>query len=795
MKLVDLDKKIPTLNNLSLREVFESGAINENTTRLFQNGTLEFLTPTKFKLTNLINNPSSFYRISFTLPYNVNLNDKLYRVFDVIERTDLITSFYRVGTSGDASSSDNTTTLGRSSYVNVADFLFTRLQLTRNNIFTTPNSFTVDNLHTINLTALGIASLTKAQMDAYYELYQSGVQATGFVQKTSKNLFDGKFEKGAISIDSGINTVSDNFSIRNIGFIKINANTSYTYSNSLTFTNNRFFWYNSNFNYISYIQANTATSPSNAAYVRFRTFSSVENSLIGSTQIQLELGSTATAYQPYRPFAIAKGIDEVAYSTKTYREIFEGGDKSNIAAFTSGINFDYSYFTNSGVPAYFETSASLANQKIYIYNKGKVIGGNGTGLEISFRSYTTSLTQISQFFVSLKPTDTNITIYSDLITLPSNAGAYGIRGGGSLPNNTYDMDLKIINLTSLFGSGNEPDKATMDRLFQQYQEGGTIQAQAFIQTAGKDTRVIDAKLPHLNMMSIREVFESAYYEVNQPVNVSGTFNFTTDTPSLNNEVYYIVPIATIQSGTIQFFTTQLLPSNVINNRTINSFIIDVGSNTTLRNYWRSATNLTATLERYLINLTALNLTHLTQAELDAMFALYEAGTLKLSDVFETGNLVNWGGTLTSSFTNNAPTSISYTKNDAQAGGGIVTVTNENANYYQTQTTVTSGSLTRLTLGGGSFANALRIAPFELNTTYSLIFNASGSTVVRLYVDDIVSASFKDIYLIRLNTHNLQATTKTFMDDLFKAYQRYKSPLFIDKNGVAYGTVFISKGGA
>jgi hypothetical protein len=185
----------------------------------------------------------------------------------------------------------------------------------------TGKSFEIYNIYAFNITTL-IANKQysplfnttfdlmtdaniKTQMDLWIaqgELPNNNIQAVSMnkrVRSVGKNLFDGKFEKGAISIDSGIDTATDNFSIRNIGFIKINANTSYTYSNSLTFTNNRFYWYNSNFNYISYIQANTATSPSNATYVRFRTFSSVENSLIGSTQIQLEENSIATTFVPY----------------------------------------------------------------------------------------------------------------------------------------------------------------------------------------------------------------------------------------------------------------------------------------------------------------------------------------------------------------------------------------------------------------------------------------------------------------------------------------------------------------
>jgi hypothetical protein len=110
-----------------------------------------------------------------------------------------------------------------------------------------------------------------------------------------KNLFDGFLELGAISTVNGTNGISST-NTRCINFLGVVESTIYnlSYQNSDGF---RVFFYDSNKTYISFLELtkNTPfTTPVNAKFLRFRL---VSTNL--TEQIQLELGSTATAYEPY----------------------------------------------------------------------------------------------------------------------------------------------------------------------------------------------------------------------------------------------------------------------------------------------------------------------------------------------------------------------------------------------------------------------------------------------------------------------------------------------------------------
>ena len=109
--------------------------------------------------------------------------------------------------------------------------------------------------------------------------------------------------------DGNIITVSTNTNIRyGVGFpVEIEANTSYTFSYT---RNNTFFSigvYDSEWNYIADItysnpnNSYTLTTPNNAKYITI-IFGSAELDTVGTaSQIQLELGTEATPYEPYAP--------------------------------------------------------------------------------------------------------------------------------------------------------------------------------------------------------------------------------------------------------------------------------------------------------------------------------------------------------------------------------------------------------------------------------------------------------------------------------------------------------------
>jgi hypothetical protein len=153
----------------------------------------------------------------------------------------------------------------------------------------------------INMTALGIASYTEAQM---LDLVRSGYfDGIANVEKPSvtavgKNLFDGKLESGVYGTSFGLKSANSSY-IRNVDFIKVSPNTTYTASRTIT---GEFvmLYYDNNKNYLVSSNSTSATSltfttPLNSHYVAFYMLSTNLN-----LPVQLELGSTATTYEPYK---------------------------------------------------------------------------------------------------------------------------------------------------------------------------------------------------------------------------------------------------------------------------------------------------------------------------------------------------------------------------------------------------------------------------------------------------------------------------------------------------------------
>jgi hypothetical protein len=146
----------------------------------------------------------------------------------------------------------------------------------------------------INMTALGIASYTEAQM---LDLVRSGYfDGIANVEKPSvtavgKNLFDknSNIVFGSF-LDTSGNIINNSLYFYQSSYTPIKSNE--TYKASVSFSVNI---YDSSFNWIAwYSGASAITMPSNASYVRF-------SDGIDRLEIyQFELGSTATTYEPYK---------------------------------------------------------------------------------------------------------------------------------------------------------------------------------------------------------------------------------------------------------------------------------------------------------------------------------------------------------------------------------------------------------------------------------------------------------------------------------------------------------------
>ena len=122
---------------------------------------------------------------------------------------------------------------------------------------------------------------------------------------TGKNLFDGKLEYGLLNNKTGLPMNSNDY-VRSQNFIPINGERfSFTVINGECGLS--FCYYDKDKNFISSkvkatVSDNTSL-PAGAAYLKFRTYpisseESITNNL--NTQIQIEVGSVATTYEPYK---------------------------------------------------------------------------------------------------------------------------------------------------------------------------------------------------------------------------------------------------------------------------------------------------------------------------------------------------------------------------------------------------------------------------------------------------------------------------------------------------------------
>ena len=117
-----------------------------------------------------------------------------------------------------------------------------------------------------------------------------------FIRTTGKNLFDDTLELGNINQWGNANSTTG---IRCVGYTAIQEQTKYTISSTSTinFTYMQMFYYNESKEYLSseWLSSGTFTTPANAKYLRFKV-----NDNTNTTQlIQIELGNTATSYEPY----------------------------------------------------------------------------------------------------------------------------------------------------------------------------------------------------------------------------------------------------------------------------------------------------------------------------------------------------------------------------------------------------------------------------------------------------------------------------------------------------------------
>ncbi|MDM8534593.1 hypothetical protein QUF55_07830 [Clostridiaceae bacterium HSG29] len=155
----------------------------------------------------------------------------------------------------------------------------------------------VAGVHAINMTDVYYENYTEAKMlELVSNGYIDGLQGTNDKKITSvgKNLFDGKLVLGSYNPSTGEASVSTTTVRNSTKFIQVEAIEGYYIYNSVSTSGVRIFFYDSNKSFISYVDTQQFITPFNCRYINFRFISTDSTS-----NIQIEKGTTATAYEPF----------------------------------------------------------------------------------------------------------------------------------------------------------------------------------------------------------------------------------------------------------------------------------------------------------------------------------------------------------------------------------------------------------------------------------------------------------------------------------------------------------------
>ena len=128
------------------------------------------------------------------------------------------------------------------------------------------------------------------------------------INNIGKNLFDGQLEIGSYN-SSGVK-ITDNNRIRSANFIQVKPNTNYKFSENGVGIPLYIQEYNNNYEFIQRVLRNSQeylTTTNNTKYITFRTYSETTDT---TKKIQLEKGSYATPYEPYKSNTQLYTLDE-----------------------------------------------------------------------------------------------------------------------------------------------------------------------------------------------------------------------------------------------------------------------------------------------------------------------------------------------------------------------------------------------------------------------------------------------------------------------------------------------------
>lgn len=284
------------------------------------------------------------------------------------------------------------------------------------------DNFYVKNVLCIDLTALDLAIKTKLDCDYMFPTWFDGLQGSTDIKVKSvgKNLFDGQIIDGKY-LEVGYGTVSDNLTRSYApSYITIKKSTQYHFkSNYLTPLGYYIFFYDTNKKYISEIPItndSNFTTPENARFIRWMVSGNAGNLNVNNTLIQLEEGTTATPYEPYKEsistyktldgkplilHRLPNGVcDEVTTDGKLIKRIGEYTSISDVVgAYNNYPDYDMWYLRDIGVVNIESALVVTPNQGILRYfaddtwgalnvNTFRKNGTSGVALRVAKGTYT-----------------------------------------------------------------------------------------------------------------------------------------------------------------------------------------------------------------------------------------------------------------------------------------------------------------------------------------------------------------------------------------------------------------------
>jgi hypothetical protein len=292
------DIPIAELNGLTLNEVFDDGNIIANN---FTNFTINFPGAT-YTFNNLNITADYVNHGTFIDSPSLPLNNVAYVNFSAKLNSVLLSS-PRVLLDNDQVYQQLTVQTSFQNY-SMLKTMTTANRVLRISRTADPSTFNVSyqNFHLINLTALGLTSLTKSQLDTYFSIYQNGVNATyyatdgnvssvdGYYYAAGKNLFNPSQtlikanlnSDGTLDIFGTLTTSVLNDEITTVNsntgngwltdFISVKPSTSYVYSfTGSGITQITIGFYDVNKNFISRNLVNSFTTSSTTNYIRLDT--------------------------------------------------------------------------------------------------------------------------------------------------------------------------------------------------------------------------------------------------------------------------------------------------------------------------------------------------------------------------------------------------------------------------------------------------------------------------------------------------------------------------------------------